>query len=133
VNEGAPSQPLGLRFEVGAERTTITRPPLGAASELSGELPLRSRMAAALRSGPLTYGALADQLAVSYDMVKKVANEGRDRTFTILEPEAGTWAKRVALLSDRTPYSLSSEIAAAPIAVSLVVVRKPYFSTSTGR
>lgn len=92
---GPLERPLGFRFEFDDDRTRITRTDVRAVPELAGQIPLKDRMAHALKGGMLTYPELAEILEVDVATVGRVALRYQGRFFTVLPGLDGK--KRVGL------------------------------------
>jgi len=118
-NDGPLCDPLALAYTFTEEAVTVRR--IGAAQYVASESTSRERMESALRSsGPMTYQTLADTTGLSYPVVKKLANEGRGRSFVMLDSAPGSRAVLVDIIrtgtvapsetpfdlnqTDRTPY-----------------------------
>jgi hypothetical protein len=99
ANGRAKADPLGLQLRFEEARTVIERVQLRDVPELESEIPLRSRIRDALRSGPLAIHELASRLNANTDSVEKALRRGLGRTFVRLDGGGGVvtrWALQVA-------------------------------------
>jgi hypothetical protein len=80
-NDGARQQPVGLEFTFTTERIAVRNVDLVTVDGLAERLPLASRMAEALKNGPLTVAEIAAQLDAKVDTVIK-AGKRDPKTFT---------------------------------------------------
>jgi hypothetical protein len=99
-NDGDRVRPVGLGFEFRAEQITVQRVDLAGVEGLADRLPMRVRIEAALKRGPMTYAALAKELSAKVDSVIKAVGRNNDK-FTIVSGQADG-IQRIALKSLRT-------------------------------
>ena len=90
----------GLRFTFTEGRIDIHQTDLAAAEDFAAQIPLWQRMERALRGGPLTLAALADELDAKPETLKKTVDRSKGRMFTRLPGAGGS--VRIALV-DRRP------------------------------
>lgn len=81
ANTGPLLHPVGLSVSFAPGKTSLAPADLADSSELSVGLSLRQRITAALRSGPKTIVALADELGAKKDSVEKALRRQK-QTFT---------------------------------------------------
>lgn len=101
-NAGPLLSARGLRFTFTDERIAIHPTDLAESTDFAAKLPLRQRMKAALAHGPLTLAALAEELDVKSDSLKKVVDRSKKEsnpTFTRLVGADGT--TRISLVARR--------------------------------
>jgi hypothetical protein len=96
-NDGDRLQPVGLEFEFSPDRIHVRTANLAEVDGLSDRLPLSVRMTDALKRGPMTFAALAEELGAKTDSVIKAAN--RNKTFTKVSGTDGI--TRIALVERR--------------------------------
>jgi len=101
ANTTALSRPLGFRFEFDDEVTRIVRTDVRDVPEFAGQVPIKDRVAHALKAGALTYMELADVLEVDAETVGRVARRYERKLFTLLPGLDGK--KRVGLADPRSP------------------------------
>jgi predicted transcriptional regulator len=77
------------------DRIRVHRHDVAQMEDFASKLPTWQRMLAALRSGPMTQVALASELEVSQDAIKKAIQRSRT-TFTRIEGSDGV--TRIALM-----------------------------------
>ena len=99
ANMGPLLPAVGLSVQFGPGSTTITPGDLSEASDLSAGMALRQRIAAALKGGPLTIVAIADELGAKRDSVEKALRR-QTRTFTTVT-NTPDGVHRWALLHDK--------------------------------
>jgi len=95
ANTGPKLPPVGLEVAFDDNRIQVYRRDVAQMAEFASKLPVWQRMIAALRTGPMTQAALASELEVSGDAIKKAVQRGRN-TFTRVESSDGI--TRVALV-----------------------------------
>jgi hypothetical protein len=96
-NDGARVRPVGLEFTFTADRIAVRNVDLATVDGLADKLPLATRMIHALKRGPMTYAALAEELGAKIDSVIKASN--RSEAFTRVSGENGVY--RLALVERR--------------------------------
>jgi hypothetical protein len=96
-NDGDRLQPVGLEFEFTPARIHVRSTNLADVDGLSDRLPLSVRIAHALKRGPMTAAALADELNAKLDSVIKAVN--RNKTFTRINSADGI--AKIALVERR--------------------------------
>lgn len=95
LQEGAPGSVCGLEVLFDNGRIEIYRKDAALIEDVRGKIPTWQRMIAALKTGPMTQAALASELDVSGDAIKKAVQRGRN-TFTRIEGNDGI--TRIALM-----------------------------------
>jgi hypothetical protein len=76
-NDGARNRPVGLQFGFDADQITVIPINLADVDGLAERIPLPTRIAHALKRGPLTYAQIAEQLNAKPDSVMKAVNRGK--------------------------------------------------------
>jgi hypothetical protein len=99
-NAGPAPSPIGFEVTFDESATRVRRAGLHDIPEMAGQLVLKDRIAAALRSGPKSYVELAELLEVKSDVVRVTATRHEGKLFTRIH-ETPDGIHRVALL-DRT-------------------------------
>jgi hypothetical protein len=82
ANLGRLQPALGFQFTFESDRTRVQRIDLTTSDDLAPKLPTWQRMRQVLRTGPMTIPALADELDLRPEAVKKAAQRGDGRMFT---------------------------------------------------
>lgn len=100
-NDGPRLKPTGLEF-VFRETIAVRPVDLATVDGLAERLPMATRIAAALRTGPLTIAHLADELGAKPDTVEKALKRGQGTTFTRIEGTAPGSVFHWALLDRRS-------------------------------
>lgn len=77
-NVGPLPAAVGLELVFQAERTTVRRADLAQTPDLAASLPVRQRMAAALRGGSLTAAELADEIGTTAQTVRSAVRRYRE-------------------------------------------------------
>jgi hypothetical protein len=96
-NDGDRQRPVGLEFSFGAERIHVVPVNLADVEGLAEKLPLSARMTHLLRTGPLTYAQLAEELESKVDSVIKAVK--RSNAFTKMTGADGV--TRISLVERR--------------------------------
>lgn len=99
-NTGPQSPAVGFHISFERERTVYTPVDIRDVQDLSAELPLWRRIQNAVKSGPLTLAALADDLSAKVDSVEKAVKR-KATVFTKVDGRDGV--QRVALLANVDP------------------------------
>jgi len=94
VNEGGQQAPFGIEIEFDEHVTTIRRCDVADIEEAAKHLPSKQRIAGALRAGAQTTVAMAEQLDMKPEAVKRALQRGRGSLFVCLVEAAGLWALR---------------------------------------
>ncbi len=76
--------PVGFEIAFTPERTTFRRIDIADVSDLAGHLSVRQRMAILLRRGAMSPEALAEELEVGQDTIKRYARDKRRSQFTLI-------------------------------------------------
>lgn len=101
-NDGQRIKPTGIEFAFTGDTIGVRSVDLATIEGLADKLPMAARMAAALRSGPLTIAQLADELDAKADTIEKTLRRGLGTKFTRLEGKAPGSVFHWALLDRRT-------------------------------
>ena len=96
ANLGPLRPAIGFEVAFDAERTWFRRIDVGDVDDLAASLPIWQRMRHALKSGPMTIAALAEQLQVKVDSVDKSARRLQGKAFTRVAGDDGVY--RIALI-----------------------------------
>jgi len=97
-NDGARVAPVGFEFDFSPDRISVRNVDLATVDGLAEKLPLATRMAHALKRGPMTLALLAEELAAKVGSIDKAARRGQ-QLFTRVEGEDGI--TRIALVERR--------------------------------
>jgi len=82
-NGGERVHPVGLTFDFMPNRIQVQRSDMTTVEGLAERLPIRTRIEAALKRGPMTYAALADELGQKVDSIQKAVKRNSDK-FTVV-------------------------------------------------
>ncbi len=97
-NDGARVAAVGLEFDFAPDRISVRNVNVAAVDGLADKLPLSVRLEHALKRGPMTLVALADELEAKADSIDKAARRGH-KTFTRVVGQDGI--HRIALVAKR--------------------------------
>jgi hypothetical protein len=98
-NDGARVGTVGLEFDFAPDQITVRNVNIATVDGLADKLPLNVRIEHALKPGPMTLVALADELGAKADSIDKAVRRGAG-TFTKVLGQDGI--HRIALVSRRT-------------------------------
>lgn len=101
-NDGRRAKPVGIEFTFQGEHIGVCGVDLATVEGLAEKLPIAARLAAALRSGPLTVAQLADELEAKPDTVEKTLRRGMGTRFTRIEGKTAGSVFHWALMDRRT-------------------------------
>lgn len=96
-NSGARQRPVGLEFNFDRETIGVRSINLADVDGMSQRLPIATRVAHALKQGPMTYTQLADQIGAKLDSVEKAVKRS-DGFQRVCGPDGVT---RIALVERR--------------------------------
>jgi hypothetical protein len=77
--EGERKPAIGLAFDFSGDRIEVRRADLANVEGLAERLPIRARIEAALKRGPMSYAELADALGAKVDSVIKTVTRNKDK------------------------------------------------------
>jgi hypothetical protein len=98
-NDGERVRPVGLVFKFSGEQIKVEPVDLTTVDGLAERLPIRTRIEATLKHGPMTYAALADALNEKVDSVIKAVKRNPERFVVVSNQPDGV--QRIALKSMR--------------------------------
>ncbi len=99
-NSGPLLSARGLQFAFQAGRIAISQADLADSEDFAAAIPTWQRMKSALRGGPLTLAALADEIDAKQDTLKKTIDRSKGRLFTRVSGADGV--TRIALVERRS-------------------------------
>lgn len=101
-NDGARVKPTGIEFTFTGDTIGVRSVDLATIEGLAERLPMAARIAAVLRSGPLTIAQVAEELDAKPDSVEKALRRGMGTKFTRFEDKAAGNVFQWALLDRKS-------------------------------
>ena len=98
-NDGARVGAVGLEFDFAPDRIKVCNVNVATVDGLADKLPLSVRIEHALKRGPMTLVALADELGAKVDSIDKATRRGQGTFTKVLGPDG---IHRIALVAKRT-------------------------------
>jgi hypothetical protein len=83
-NVGRLHQPFGFQFRFDASQTRVTRVDLADVPQLADQLSISQRIRHLLRSGAMTYAAIAEELGEKPNTITQTVKRGKGKVFTIV-------------------------------------------------
>jgi hypothetical protein len=78
-NDGARRRPVGLEFTFTSECINVRNVDLASVEGLAERLPIKARIEAVLKRGPMTYAALAEELGQKVESIQRTVSRYKDK------------------------------------------------------